>query len=69
MLKLYFVKAGDEMNNMDAFVWATDPQDALREWLASEFGDIECVDRIWEVPTLPPSKSAMVEWPEPVLAV
>lgn len=63
MLKLFYIKAGDEENNADAFVWAADVDQARSIW-AADWGDFD-LDRIWELPSAPPAVPCLVDWPEP----
>ena len=62
MLKLYFVKAGDEMNNADFLVWANTAKEAVALW--SDMGHMFDLDRVWEFPSAP-DEPGVVEWPEP----
>lgn len=64
---LYFIAAVDPddlENNLDTFVWAAAPADARAAWDARYADDYRFDGKIFEVPTNPPAKKAVLEWHE-----
>lgn len=63
-MQLFYIKAGDELNNRDLFAWAADAEGAKRRW--REYYEADTFDepeRIWEIPSANgPSQPAALAW-------
>lgn len=63
MLKLYFVAYYSEGENLDLFVWAATPRQAVKLW-REHYGalDVEGPDHVFEVPPTAPPKPTVLRW-------
>ena len=64
-LKLFFARAGDEINNADLFVWAADTEQAAALWRAYFDPEPEAMPtEVFEVPHVPPATACALPWHE-----
>jgi hypothetical protein len=63
-MKLYFIgDTSDAIDIQDLFVWARDPDDAIRVWRRNwQHRSGATPQKVWEVPTVAPDRARAVRW-------